>query len=53
MILKPKRGRQQSSHDVRNGHHQHSLFRGLSALFPAKYLSTAHGSPKIRNSRYL
>jgi len=54
MILKAKQSWQpQPSHVVRNGHHQHSLPRGLSALFPAKYLSTAHGSPQIRNSQYL
>ena len=54
MILKPKRSWQpQPSNDVRNECHQHSLPRGLSALFPAKYLSTAHGSPQIRNSQYL
>ena len=46
MILKPKRTWQpQPSHDVRDGYHQHSLPCGLSAVFPAKYLSTAHGSP--------
>jgi hypothetical protein len=46
MNLRPKRSRQlQRSLDVRNGHHQHSLPRGLSVLLPAKYLSTAHGSP--------
>jgi len=52
MILNPKRS-SQPSYDVRNGHHQRSLPRGLSALFPAKHLSTAYGSPQIRNSQYL
>jgi hypothetical protein len=47
MILKPTRS-WKPSHDLRNGHHQHSLPRGLSALLPAKTLSTAHGSPNIR-----
>ena len=46
MILEPKRSWQaQPTHDVRNERHPHSLPRGLSALFPAKYLSTAHGFP--------
>jgi hypothetical protein len=51
MILKPRRSRQpEPSHGViGNGHHQHSLPRRLSALLPARYLSTAHGFfPNIR-----
>jgi hypothetical protein len=47
VILKPKRC-SQPLHGARNGGHQLSLPRGLSALLPAKCLSTAHGSPQDR-----